>query len=337
MTKIFTIAFLSITSVYAQNNTFLKGKITNQTHNKCFLYVFKADKPDGQMSQIFLDSSDVKKDGTFSMAINLKEATEVIFYDGNEQTTVLLNPNDDINLTLNTKLFDETIMYTGKGSEKNNVIKNITITEEIINNSAFAYNTDTDTSVVFSYMREAYGNFKSVLEDYRKEIPELNNYIDSKLKSADQTVNYIKDNFAFTKKIANLIGTDGINFEGVDLKGKKIKISAFKGKITVIDFWATWCGPCKAEMPSFKALEEKYGTDINFVSVGLFCENEKWVKMATDYGFKNNMFLGKEEEKQISNYDVKFIPRYIVLDKNQKVIDALAPRPSSGDLQKYFK
>ena len=49
------------------------------------------------------------------------------------------------------------------------------------------------------------------------------------------------------------------------------------------------------------------------------------------------MFLGKEEEKQISNYDVKFIPRYIVLDKNQKVIDALAPRPSSGDLQKYFK
>ena len=90
-------------------------------------------------------------------------------------------------------------------------------------------------------------------------------------------------------------------------------------------------------MPSFKALEEKYGSDINFVSVGLYCENEKWVQMATDYAFKNNMFLGKEEEKQIKGYDVKFIPRYIVLDKDLKVIDALAPRPSSGDLQKYFK
>ena len=337
MIKLFTIALLGASSIFAQNNTFLKGKIANQTHNKCFLYVLKADKATGNMNQVFLDSSVVKKDGTFSMAFNLKEATEAVFYDGNEQTPVLLNMNDDLYLTLNTKMFDETISYSGKGAEKNNAIQNISMIEETINNKAFSYENDADTSVVFAYMKKAYGDFKDILKDYKKDLPDLEKYVDSKLKSVDQTTKYIKDNFAFTKKIASLKGTNGIDFEGVDLKGKKIKISSFKGKVIVIDFWATWCGPCKAEMPSFKALEEKYGSDINFVSVGLYCENEKWVQMATDYAFKNNMFLGKEEEKQIKGYDVKFIPRYIVLDKDLKVIDALAPRPSSGDLQKYFK
>jgi hypothetical protein len=89
-------------------------------------------------------------------------------------------------------------------------------------------------------------------------------------------------------------------------------------------------------VPSLKKLEEKYGADINFVSVALFCKKEDWEKMATGFDLKHNMFLDKNEEEKIKKYDIKFIPRYIVLDKDLKVIDANAPRPSSGELQKYF-
>ena len=58
--------------------------------------------------------------------------------------------------------------------------------------------------------------------------------------------------------------------------------------------------------------------------------------MATDEGFKNNIYLSKEAEKQIETYKVNFIPRYLVIDENFIVVDANAPRPSSGELEKYW-
>ena len=123
----------------------------------------------------------------------------------------------------------------------------------------------------------------------------------------------------------------------MNLEGKTAKLSDFKGKLTVLDFWATWCGPCRAEFPAYKKLEEKYGEEINFVSVGVFCKEEEWKKMASKEGFKNNIFLSKEVQDQIKELRVDFIPRYIVLDENHKIIDAMAPRPSSGKLQGYWE
>ena len=130
MKQLFTIALLSLSSLYAQDNASLKGKISNPSNGKCYLYVVKTDEKTGQRKRETLDSSEVTADGRFAMSFQVKELTQASFDDGNEQTTLLLNQGDDLYLTLNTKMFDETITYTGKGSEKNNAIKNLMLIQE---------------------------------------------------------------------------------------------------------------------------------------------------------------------------------------------------------------
>lgn len=339
MKPLLILALLSIYSAQAQDNTFLKGKITNPTSKKCYLSTQKIDEKTGARNEVILDSSEIKSDGTFAMSIKLQTLTEATFSDDNEGTSMLLDKGDDIYLILNTKMFDETISYSGKGSEKNNAIRNIFLIKEKIYYNIFQndWENSSDTTGFIANAKKEYAQLKELMEDYRKEMPALNEFVDSQNKIIENLIQGIRENFAFKAAMAALKGTDILAFEGVDLKGNKLNISTFKGKITVIDFWATWCGPCKAEFPSMKKLEEQYGATINFLSVGVSCEKDDWTKMAADLNFKHNMFLGKEEAKEIkSKYSIKFIPRYIVVDKDLKIIDANGPRPSSGNLQKYF-
>ena len=58
-----------------------------------------------------------------------------------------------------------------------------------------------------------------------------------------------------------------------DGQGRKLTLDDFKGKLVVLDFWATWCGPCKQEMPGYQKLVDRYGAQV-FVVIGL--KSRQW-------------------------------------------------------------
>ena len=73
------------------------------------------------------------------------------------------------------------------------------------------------------------------------------------------------------------------DFTVVDLSGKEHKLSDFVGKPIVLNFWASWCGPCKSEMPDFQKAYETYGDRIHFVMVNLTDGSSETVKTASDF------------------------------------------------------
>lgn len=138
-----------------------------------------------------------------------------------------------------------------------------------------------------------------------------------------------------------LEGIASPSFEYENHKGGKSKLEDFKGKYVYIDVWATWCGPCRAEIPFLKKIEEKYhGKNIVFISISVDTDkdHEKWQKFVTEKELGGvQLFADKNWNSDfIKAFGINSIPRFLLIDPNGKVVKADAARPSSEELTKLF-
>jgi thiol-disulfide isomerase/thioredoxin len=220
--------------------------------------------------------------------------------------------------------------YTHKGdelAEKDTILNEIAflktvgeISNETIKNELI-YNGSKNNITYTDDLENFYNEFKSVStnEEHIKEITESYNKLKTVAKGQPSPKFVGYENFA----------------------GGTTSLDDLKGKFVYVDVWATWCGPCKAEIPALKEVEAKYhGKNIEFVSISVDAEkaHDKWRKMIEDDELKGiQLFADKSWNSDFVNgYLIKGIPRFILIDPNGNIVSSNAPRPSSPKLIEMF-
>lgn len=127
------------------------------------------------------------------------------------------------------------------------------------------------------------------------------------------------------------------SFKFKDINGKEVSLEDFKGKYVYIDCWATWCGPCKAELPYLKKLEEKYkDRNIVFVSISSDKDVEAWKKMVTmDKLGGVQLNIGTDRSFHAA-MKINAIPRFMLIDPEGYFVSDNAPRPSNSQIEILF-
>lgn len=113
-----------------------------------------------------------------------------------------------------------------------------------------------------------------------------------------------------------------------------------KNHINYVDFWASWCGPCRAEMPDSQRLKEEYSRGgVNFIYISTDENAAAWQRAMKQIGLLNseNYLIAKGNKSDlVRQFKISSIPRYLIFDKNGELINSDAPRPSSVEIRKLF-
>ncbi|WP_164109946.1 MULTISPECIES: TlpA family protein disulfide reductase [Sphingobacterium] len=136
------------------------------------------------------------------------------------------------------------------------------------------------------------------------------------------------------------VGEQGLDFSFPDKNGKVVRFSDLRGKVVLIDVWATWCGPCKAEIPHLKKLEEEMnGTDLEIVSISVDedKDKEKWLKMIKDEKLGGIQLFASGWGGIAEYYKINGIPRFMVFDRSGNIVTIDSPRPSKPALKELLE
>ncbi|MDD4639354.1 MAG: TlpA disulfide reductase family protein [Bacteroidales bacterium] len=129
-------------------------------------------------------------------------------------------------------------------------------------------------------------------------------------------------------------GGDWMDFSYPDINNVQQKLSDYKGKVIVLDVWATWCAPCRAEFPHLKKLEEELqGKDVVFIGLSLDTKLNDWVEMVKAENLPGVQLYTNREGVIVDGYRIEAVPHFIVFSKDGKTVAFNAPRPSSPKLK----
>lgn len=104
-------------------------------------------------------------------------------------------------------------------------------------------------------------------------------------------------------------------FAFVNLKGETVSLTSLRGKVVVVDFWATWCGPCRMTMPLLQDFLERKPEGVEVVSMDVWEDDTSLVRpFLADFGYTFNVLYG---DRQVANdYEVTGIPTLVIIDKD---------------------
>jgi thiol-disulfide isomerase/thioredoxin len=111
-------------------------------------------------------------------------------------------------------------------------------------------------------------------------------------------------------------------FKLVDTNGQRVSLDQYKGKIVLLDFWATWCGPCRMTMPVLENLQKEYAGTLTLLAINLQEPRDSVVEYMRQQNIKSQVLLDEEGAVGIQ-YGAEAIPMQILIDKAGVVRDIM--------------
>ena len=133
-------------------------------------------------------------------------------------------------------------------------------------------------------------------------------------------------------------GRPAPDFSLATLEGQQVKLSDYRGKAVLLNFWATWCGPCKVEMPWFVDLQKQYGSQgLQIIGVAMDDSGKDAIdKFAREMGVNYLILQGKEAVGDAYG-GVLGLPTTFFIDRNGKIIDSSSGLIGKGEIEENIK
>jgi thiol-disulfide isomerase/thioredoxin len=129
-----------------------------------------------------------------------------------------------------------------------------------------------------------------------------------------------------------------LQFTLKDMNGADVKLASFKGRVILLNFWATWCGPCRAEIPSLVELQQQYGKDIVILGVSVDDPVEKLKPYATNMKMNYPVLVGNGREDFQDAYGPLWgIPVSVFIDKDGNIAKRHSGIASKAQFEQQIK
>ncbi len=323
-----------------------KGSISGTLSNADQIMVYLQSISD--QGEKTLDSTKTDKDGKFEMSNPVSELDYYVFRtDPGNVVFLILKGGENVEITGDASKLDPT--YNVTGSDDSKLIYSLRHFERNLGDSlSKIYNDVRSTSPEQS---EATGNllqsyYSSSMKDFSKKFAQENSsslaalsatkYLDQRedfgtmeglgqnLSKAFPGNKYVIDYMGLLAELRKLpVGSEAPEINLPSPEGKNVSLASLKGKVVLVDFWASWCGPCRKDNPFIVSIYKKYkaqGFDIFGVSLDDNADAWKTAIQKDGLTWNHVSELKKWNSQVAKTYGVDAIPFSVLLDRDGKII-----------------
>ncbi|MBC9914592.1 AhpC/TSA family protein [Chitinophaga varians] len=323
-------------------------------------FPFRVQKQDGD-DRVTIDTIHLKPDGSYSIKIDATRPQFYILNEFEEDRLTIWANKDNLQIdfrgedTAAMKIKNPPYVYI-HGSEENNLINQVNFItyrnyQQMIENGGLQYQASLakDTALVrvmqdqYTWLGEDMGERIKLLIKMYPNTPVLlyaldylhprrdKELINTELAKLVKKYPYLEEakrkqaDLVKAEEIARKtdIGVTAMNFTQHNVSGKAVQLKDYRGKYVLLDFWASWCGPCRQENPNVLDNYEKYHSKgLEILAVSLDDKKDAWVKAIKDDGltWEHVSDLKGWKNEVAKEYNIRAVPSNFLIDKEGKIV-----------------